>query len=56
MEKKYITISELANKFNKTYTQAWYAVKTGKIKSTKIGWIFLIDINDIPTDWPTKGK
>ena len=52
--KKYITVGELAIKYNKTYTQAWYAVKTGKISSVRIGWQYLIPIKSLPSKWPIK--
>lgn len=50
----YITVGELADKFDKTYTQAYYLIKTGKIKAERLGWQYIIHISDIPKEWPVK--
>jgi hypothetical protein len=51
---KYITVAELAERYGKSYTQAWYAVKSGKIPSIRVKWQYLVNTEDLPQEWPVK--
>lgn len=51
---KYLTVSELADRYGKTYTQAWYAVKSRKIPSIRVKWQYLVPVRSLPEKWPIK--
>ena len=47
-----LSIKQVAEKYNKTPTQVRYAISQGRLKCSKIGWIWYIDEEDLPDKWP----
>lgn len=53
---KYIPISEVAKKYNKTTTQVRYAISQGRLKGIKIGWCWFCNSDCLPEKWPMTSK
>jgi hypothetical protein len=50
----YLTIKDLIEDYDKTYTQVYYLIRIGKIKTERVGWQYLIPVSSIPEEWTKK--
>lgn len=46
-----LTISEVAKIYNVPERNVRYAIKSGKIKASRIGWIWVIERKNLPKTW-----
>ena len=51
MEKKLMTIKEVAEMCNKKEYQIRYAISTGKISIIRLNWEIFIPVENIPMKW-----
>lgn len=52
MSKDLLTLKEVADRYGVKEHQVRYAIKVGKIKAFKKGWIILIKRKTLPKVWP----
>lgn len=54
MVSAHMLVKDLMKLYNKSYNQVVYALSTGRIKGSKVGWVWVIAEQDLPDVWPVK--
>jgi len=53
---KLLSTQQVAIKYKVSTREVLYALRRGKIKAQKAGWIWLFDPQDLPKAWPIRRK
>ena len=53
---KLLSTRQVAQKYGVTTREVLYALRRGKIKGQKAGWIWLFDPKLLPKTWPIRRK
>lgn len=56
MDRKWLTIRQVAEMYGKKEYQIRYAIKTGRLKAVKPNWEIFIDADSIPEEWQPVAK
>lgn len=51
LNKNFITVKELSKATKKQPYQIRYAIKTGKLETSRVGWEIFIKTTSVPDEW-----
>jgi len=49
---RFLTLREVMEKYDKSYTQVRYATETNRLIGKKVGWGWIYPIESLPPVWP----
>ena len=56
MASETLTVSQVAEHYGLDSKDVIYAIRRGKIKGEKVGWVWTISKSDLPENWPVNKR